>query len=184
MSFLREVELPQQSFGPYAVLQEKLGLIPNIFRAQSLRPDFIEAEVPLLFTVLAKEGALSRQQKESIALVCSAARLNTYCVLLHGEMLRTMGVSDPELEQLAVDHHYADLSEADMALLDFALKLTEDPSKANRQDIEGLHQHGFTDEQILEAVVMTGFANFFNTLSLGLGTAPDFEHRHLSSAGL
>ena len=102
MSFLREVELSE---GPYAVLQEKLGLIPNIFRAQSMRPDFIEAEVPLLLSVLAKEGALSRQQKESIALVCSAARLNTYCVLMHGEMLRAMGVSDPELEQLAADHH-------------------------------------------------------------------------------
>ncbi len=184
MSFLREVELSEKSFGPYAVLQEKLGLIPNIFRAQSMRPDFIEAEVPLLLSVLAKEGALSRQQKESIALVCSAARLNTYCVLMHGEMLRAMGVSDPELEQLAADHHYADITEADKALLDFALKLTQEPSSANRQDIETLRRHGFTDEQLLEAVVMTGFANFFNTLSLGLGTAPDFEHRHLSSAGV
>ena len=184
MSFLREVELPQQSFGPYAALQEKSGLIPNLFRAQSLRPDLIEAEVQLLSTVLLKESALSRRQKESIALVCSAARLSTYCVLIHGEMMRTMGITDPELEQLAVDHHYADIADADKALLDFALKLTERLPETDRNDVDVLRQHGFTDEQILEAVVMTGCINFFNILSLGLGTAPDFEHRHLSSAGV
>ena len=136
MSFLREGELSEQTFAPFAVLREKFGLIPNLFRAQGLRPDFIEAEAPLLSTVLLKEGALSRQQKESIALVCSAARLSTYCVTIHCEMMRTMGVTDPELEQMAVDHHYADIPEADKALLDFALKLTERLPETDRKDIE------------------------------------------------
>ncbi len=182
MSFLREGELSEQTFAPFAVLREKFGLIPNLFRAQGLRPDFIEAEVQLASTVLLKEGALSRQQKESIALVCSAARLNTYCVTIHCEMLRTMGVTDPELEQVAVDHHYADISEADKALLDFALKLTERLPETDRKDIEALRQHGFTDEQVLEAVVMTGCINFFNILSLGLGTKPEFKPRQYSRA--
>ncbi len=35
----------------------------------------------------------------------------------------------------------------------------------------------FSDEQILEAVVMTGLAKFANLLSLGLGAVPDFEPR-------
>ncbi len=85
---------------------------------------------------------MSRQQKESIALVCSAARLSTYCVTIHCEMMRTMGVTDPELEQVAVDHHYADISEADKALLDFALKLTERLPETDGKDIEALRQHG------------------------------------------
>ena len=42
-------------------------------------------------------------------------------------------------------------------------------------EFEALRQHGFTDEQILEAVVMTGCINFFNILSLGLGTKPEFK---------
>ena len=61
-----------------------------------------------------------------------------------------MGVTDPELEQVAVDHHYADISEADKALLDFALKLTERLPETDGKDIEALRQHGFTDEQVLE----------------------------------
>ena len=52
MSFLREGELSEQTFAPFAALREKFGLIPNLFRAQGLRPDFIEAEVQLLSTVL------------------------------------------------------------------------------------------------------------------------------------
>ena len=95
-----------------------------------------------------------------------------------------MGVTDPELEQVAVDHHYADISEADKALLDFALKLTERLPETDRKDIEALRQHRFTDEQILEAVVMTGYINFFNILSLGLGTKSEFKPRQYSRAAV
>jgi alkylhydroperoxidase family enzyme len=44
-----------------------------------------------------------------------------------------------------------------------------------RSDIEGLKKYGFTDGQILEAVLVTGLARFANIVSSGLGTEPDFE---------
>ena len=34
MSFLREGDLSEQTFTPFAVLREKFGLIPNLFRAR------------------------------------------------------------------------------------------------------------------------------------------------------
>ncbi len=179
MSYLRQVELNEGTFAPFAAFRQKFGFVPNLFRAQSLRPDFIEAEAQLSDVVLGG-GALSRVQKECIAVACSAAKLSTYCVTAHSEMLRAMGVSGPDVEQIAVDHHYADISEADKALLDFALKLTEKASRVQGEDIETLRRHGFTDEQILEAVVMTAYNAFVNTLSLGLGTVPDFAPKKVA----
>jgi alkylhydroperoxidase family enzyme len=61
------------------------------------------------------------------------------------------------------------------ALLAFATKLNQQPTKIARQDIDALRTYGFSDAQILEAVVVVGFAKFSNFVAFGLGTVPDFD---------
>ena len=78
MSFLREVPLDENEFPPFATARKAFGFVPNFYRAQTLRPDLIEAETRLVGSVLLQAGALSRAQKEYIFLVCSAANLSTY----------------------------------------------------------------------------------------------------------
>jgi RNA polymerase sigma-70 factor (ECF subfamily) len=170
---LRTAELTPETFPPYAFFLEGFGLIPNLFRAQSLKPDVLEAEAAAIRRILQHEDILSRLQKECILLVGSAANLNTYCVAAHCEALRRMGLSADEADQIALDHHKADLPEADTALLDFTLKLTARPADVGRHDIDRVRHYGFTDEHILEGVVVTAFNTFFNTLQMGLGTTPD-----------
>jgi len=92
-------------------------------------------------------------------------------------MLRAMGVSAEDSDQIAEAHAHAPLSEADKALLDFALKLAVRPAEFCREDLEVLGQHEFSEAQVLEAVVMTSLTNFLNTLQMGLGTTPDFAPR-------
>src|SRR5262249_20615437 len=120
-----------------------------------------------------------RVRKEFILLVISAANLNTYCVAVHCEMLRGLGLPEDVSDQIAVDHHNADLSQADKALLDAALKAARGSPTFGLEDVERLRIHGFTDHQILEAVVMASLTNFLNTLQVGLGTVPDFHPRRV-----
>src|SRR5437867_10299306 len=175
MSFLREARLDENEFPPFANARKIFGFIPNMFRAQSLRPDIIEAESLLVGAVLIKDGALSRAQKEYIFLVCSAANLSTYCVTAHCEIVRALRLSGPGPEKIAIDHVHADIPIADKALLNFVLKRNREAPRVGRDDIEGLRTYGFSDEQILEAVVLTGLARFANLVSAGLGAKPDFE---------
>src|SRR5712691_13321512 len=140
-----------------------------------MRPDLVDAEVTLVGSVMVTEGALSRQQKEYVFLVCSAANLSTYCVTAHCEIVRMLKIQGPEPEQVAVDHNHTDLAVRDKALLNFALKLNSQPTKFSRRDIEGLRTYGFSDEQILETVVIVGLAKFANFIAFGLGTVPDFR---------
>ncbi len=177
MSFLREVQLDETEFPPFANAKKAFGFIPKLFRAQTLRPDIIEAETRLIGATLLQDGALARAQKEYIFLVCSAANLSTYCVTAHCEIVRALGIRGPEPEKIAVDHLRTNLPIPDKALLNFALKLTREPVKVTKSDIGGLRTYGFNDEQILEAVVITALAKFANLLSLGLGAEPDFEPR-------
>jgi len=177
MSYLEKVPLDEKTFAPFANAMEAFGFIPNFYRAQTLRPDLIEAEVALVGAVLLKEGALSRPQKEYIFLVCSAANLSTYCVTAHCEIVRMLGLKGPEPEKIAIDHLGTDIPMADKALLNFALDLNREAMKIRREDIDRLRTYEFTDAQILEAIVITGLARFANLVSAGLGALPDFEPR-------
>ncbi len=74
-------------------IQSAFGFVPNTYRDQKIRPDLIEAQINLVGALLVKEGALTRQQKEYIFLVCAAANLSTYCVTLHCEIVRMLGLA-------------------------------------------------------------------------------------------
>jgi uncharacterized peroxidase-related enzyme len=175
MSYLRRGATDENDIPTLGAIQNAFGFVPNFFRAQTMRPDLIDAEAQLMGTLLVKEGALTRQQKEYIFLVCSAANLSTYCVTAHCEIVRMLGIQGPEPEQIAIDYTNADIPMAFKALLSFAAKLNKEPENVKRRDISALRTYGYSDEHILEAVVIVGFAKFANLVAFGLGTAPDFD---------
>ena len=88
-----------------------------------MRPDLLAAGLELVGSVLLPEDILTRSQKETILLAVSAANLNSYCVAIHCNLLRGLGMSTDEGDQIALDHHRSSLPDAHKALLDFAIKL-------------------------------------------------------------
>lgn len=177
MSYLSEKAFDENDFPTLQLIKEDYGFIPNFFRSQTARPDILDAEVQLVDSILIKEGALTRSQKEHIFLVCSAANLSTYCVTAHCEIIRMLKLAGPEPEQIALDHMSTDLPIVDKALLNFALKLNNHSQMVTQGDIDDLRTYGFTDQQILEAVMCVGLAKFANYVGFGLGTVPDFKSR-------
>src|SRR5215475_1587082 len=177
MGFLQEPAFDEKNHPTLKLIKEDYGFIPNFFKAQTARPDLLDAEVQLVEAILIKEGALTRQQKEYIFLVCSAANLSTYCVTAHCEIIRMLKIEGPEPEQIALDHMATDLPIVDKALLNFTLKLNNHPLKVTQEDIDTLKAYGFDDQQILEAVMCVGLAKFANFVGFGLGTVPDYRVR-------
>jgi RNA polymerase sigma-70 factor (ECF subfamily) len=175
MSYIRGASEDESRFPTLLDIKAAFGFIPNFFRAQTLRPDLIDAEVGLVSAILVKEGALTRRQKEYIFLACSADNLSTYCVTAHCEMVRMLGIEGPEPEQIALDHSASDIPISDKALLDVAVKLNNHPKDVGPADIDGLRGHGFNDQHILEMVIMVGLTKFSNFVAFGLGTVPDFD---------
>jgi len=177
MGFLREPPFDEKDHPTLKLIKEDYGFIPNFFKAQIACPDLVAAEVQLVDAILIKEGALTRQQKEYIFLVCSAANLSTYCVTAHCEIIRMLKISGPEPEQIALDHMSSDLPIVDKALLNFALKLNNNGLKITQEDIDDLRTYDFRDQAILEAVMCVALAKFANYVGFGLGTVPDYPVR-------
>lgn len=53
--------------------------------------------------------------------------------------------------------------------MDYALKLTLEPSSMAEADVEKLRQLGLTDRAILDACQVTCYYNYVNRLAEGLG---------------
>jgi uncharacterized peroxidase-related enzyme len=179
MTFLRNQPYDEKDFPAFAAIKEQFGFLPNFFPAQTARPDLIETEIAMTGNILLKEGALERRRKEYIFLVCSAANLSTYCVTAHCEIIRMLHLEGPEPEQIAIDYIHADIPVADKALLSFCAKLNAQSSKITAGDVDTLRTYGFSEPQILEAVVIVGWAKFANIVAFGLGTVPDFHNRRI-----
>jgi uncharacterized peroxidase-related enzyme len=182
MAYLKSPAFDENDFPGFSAVRQEFGFIPNFYLAQVARPDLVNAELKLMESILFHPAALSRKQIEYIFLTCSAANLSTYCVTAHCEIVRLLRLDGPEPEQIAVDYLHSKISMADKALLNFCKKLNLERSKIDRSDVERLRTFGFNDQQIMEAVVVVGFAQFANTVAFGLGTLPDFRNATIEAA--
>jgi uncharacterized peroxidase-related enzyme len=182
MAYLKSPAFDEKDFPGFAEVRREFGFLPNFYLAQVARPDLVNAELNLMESILFHLAALSRKQIEYIFLTCSATNLSTYCVTAHCEIVRLLKLDGPEPEQIAVDYQHSKISMADKALLNFCKKLNLERSKIERSDVERLRTFGFNDQQIMEAVVVVGFAQFANTVAFGLGTLPDFRNAAIEAA--
>ena len=176
MSFLPEDDEPA-NIAALAVFKQHLGLLPRVFRAQMSRPDLVDSQAKLIGTLLFEKGSLTRIQKEFILLAVSGANQNIYFPAVHSQTLQFLGIKPEVCHQVTLDHHQANLSNQDIALLDFARQLAQQAHSFSANDVERLRAHGFSEEQILEAVLMVGLTNLLNVVQAGLGSEPDFKPR-------
>ena len=96
----------------------------------------------------------------------------------HERDLRSVVESDEQRAVVQADYHAAGLAAREVALLDFAVKLTRHPSAVQRDDVDALRDRGFSDEQLVDAVQCIGYFNFINRVLDGLGVDPEPSMRY------
>jgi uncharacterized peroxidase-related enzyme len=101
----------------------------------------------------------------------------------HEEDLRSVVENDEQRQAVQRDYRTAGLTPRELALLDFAMKLTRLPSGARQDDLEALRGHGLTDEQIVDAVHCVSYFNFINRVLDGLGVDPEASMRYGKEGG-
>ena len=96
----------------------------------------------------------------------------------HEKDLRAVVESDEQRRAVQEDYRSAGLAAREVALLGFAVKLTESPSGVERHDLDAPRVHGFTDEQLVDAVHCISYFNFINRVLDGLGVDPEPSMRY------
>ena len=93
----------------------------------------------------------------------------------HGEVLRQLTNDDKLVEGIKEDYTRLDVTPAERAMLNYAVKLTVAPSSLGREDMEGLRQQGFDDRDILDIIYVVCLFNFNDRLADATGiTGEDY----------
>jgi uncharacterized peroxidase-related enzyme len=95
----------------------------------------------------------------------------------HGAALHMLTKDETLVQQLKDDYKQADLDELNLAMLDYAVKLTVKPSSVKDSDVQKLRDKGFTDRAILDICQITAYFNFVNRLAEGLGVELEPEYK-------
>ncbi|MFO8034193.1 MAG: peroxidase-related enzyme [Candidatus Bipolaricaulota bacterium] len=178
MSWIRVVD-EQQAGEELRTIYERLksnrGKVSNILAVHSLDPRAMAAHMNLYMTIMFGRSGLSREEREVVAVVVSAANSCDYCIAHHAEALHHYWKDRERLQALIDDPRSIDLTPRMRALADYALKLTESPCDMVEADIEELRGHGLGDEDILAVNLVASYFNFVNRIALGLGVEATSE---------
>jgi uncharacterized peroxidase-related enzyme len=170
-----ESELPEDIQELFAKCREKLGFVPNVYRAYALRPEQLRGFVALYETLMLGDSGLTKAEREMIAVTVSSINHCHYCLTSHGAALR-IRTGDPMLaDQVQANFRAADLSPRQRAMCAFAAKLSEASYAASEADIAELRAHGFGDADIWDITQVAAFFNYTNRVANAAGLRPNRE---------
>ncbi|WP_421877374.1 peroxidase-related enzyme [Pacificispira sp.] len=164
----------------FDICREKLGLLPNVLRSYSFRPERLRRFIDSYNEIMLSDGALTKLEREMIAVVVSSCNRCYYCLVAHGQQVRALS-GDPELgEMIALNYRVADLDDRTMAMLDYAWALTEAPNDIDAEDREVLMDLGFDANAIWEIVETAAFFNYTNRMAHGLEMMPNSAYHRMN----
>ncbi|MDX9813728.1 MAG: carboxymuconolactone decarboxylase family protein [Sulfurimonas sp.] len=145
---------------------EKTGTLGEIFKLMAIDEKIYFATDGMVQGYLLDKTTLSYEIKEAIALLISKENGCKMCVDVHKGIAKMLGVSEAKIEQILNGIDAMDVRDEDKKLLHFCIKASKkDSYKILKEEIDELKSLGFSDVQILEAVAITGYFNYINTLS-------------------
>lgn len=168
--------LPEATQKYFDICQEKLGMVPNVLRAYAFDIDKLNAFAGMYNDLMLGDSALSKLEREMIAVAVSSVNKCYYCLVAHGAAVREMS-GDPQLgEALVMNYRVAKITAKQRAMLDFAVKLTEASAKIEEADRQALRDAGFTDRDIFDIASVAGFFNMTNRVASATDMRPNDDY--------
>jgi uncharacterized peroxidase-related enzyme len=163
----------------FAKCREKLGFVPNVLAAYAFDNTKLRAFILMADDLMLGDSGLSKLEREMIAVAVSSVNHCHYCLTSHGAAVRQRA-ADPELGELMVQNYRAaDLPPRQKAMLDFTVKLTEQPDKIEEADRQALRKCGFTDRDIWDIAAVAAFYNMTNRLAAAADMRPNRDYHYM-----
>lgn len=170
-----ESELPDDIKAVYEKNREKLGFVPNVFRAYARRPEHFRAFMAYHDVLMKGPSNLDRTEREAIVVAVSSENRCQYCMVAHGAALRILGKDPITAEQIANNWRTADITPRMRAMLAFASHVNQPGFAATEHEIDELHLAGFSDDDIWDIAAIAGFFGFSNRMAGLMDMRPNEE---------
>jgi uncharacterized peroxidase-related enzyme len=161
---------------------EKLGFVPNVYSAYSLKPQRLRNFMAMYNEIMLSDSGLSKLEREMIAVVVSSANRCYYCLVAHGAAVRMLS-GDPELgEMMALNYRVAELDARQRAMLDYTWKMTTTPWLIDDADRAGLQHVGLSQTDMFDLNETVAFFNLSNRMASGTDMMPNREYHRAMRA--
>ncbi len=154
------------------------GTVDNVMRVHSHRPNTMRGHVALYRAALHDDtNTLPEWLQETISSYVSILNKCPYSLANHWANARHLIADDIKAdaieEALQAGTPETFFTGSELALLNYARKLTLHPADMQKADVESLKATGLNDGEILEANQIIGYFNYVNRLLNGLGVSTD-----------
>ncbi|XP_053155987.1 uncharacterized protein LOC128346585 [Hemicordylus capensis] len=173
--------IPNKTDLPYDIvelmeeIEVKTGFLPNVFKMMSHRPAEFRAFFAYYNAIMNKEsGNLSKADKELIIVATSVVNRCPYCVIAHGALHRIYSKKPTLADQVTVNWKMADLSNRELAMLDFALAVCR-ADNITEEHFQKLEAHGFNREDAWDIGAISAFFAMSNRIAHFTDTHPNPE---------
>lgn len=169
-------ELPDDLQKLFAKARERIGFVPNVFRAYAFRPDRLRLWFAHFKALHEPTANLDAADREMIAVVVSMANGCLYCLVAHGAALRE-ALGDGVLgDRITYDWRRAGLDPRRDAICAFAEKLTLRPREVEEADLQRLRDVGLTDEEVWDVAEVAAMYNFTNRMAMATNMLPNEDY--------
>ena len=173
---LKQGDLDERTQAYFEKCQEKLGMVPNVLLAYAWHPEKLAAFSAMYNGLMLGDSGLSKLEREMIAVAVSSENKCVYCLVSHGQAVRAYS-GDPVLgELLVMNYRNATLEPRQRTMLDFAVKMTENPKNMNEADRQSLRDVGFSDADIFDIADTAAFFNMSNRVALAIDMMPNLQY--------
>lgn len=148
---------------------EHLGYVPEHTRVMAINPEAYTAWESLIGSIA---RPLGMRRYELVTLAAARGVKSEHCLLAHGnKSLRY--IDEDELTRVARDYRTAGLPESEVAMMEFAEKVSTASHTMTDADSARLRDLGFSDREIVDIALAAAARNFFSRAIQALGVAVD-----------
>lgn len=142
----------------YADDLDDQGSVAAHTKAMCLNPEALLAWEQLMRAITSQ---MDRRRYELVTLAAARGARSQHCRLAHGRVsLRYF--DETQLVRVAGDHRDADLTPAEVVMMDFAERVSRDAADMTDDDSLALRVAGFSDREIVDIALAAAARNYYS----------------------
>jgi uncharacterized peroxidase-related enzyme len=137
---------------------------PHFFQVWATSEESLNGIWPVMKHILTS-GKVSRKLKEMIFVAISSYKGCNYCQSAHHAFCLSIGVTPEQIDDLINDYTAPTATPKEKAAIDLAMRLARDPHSSSEEDFKELADHGYSTEEVMEVIAMSGMGVFYTHLA-------------------